>query len=281
MSRWHVAWLVVLAFPVQAQRVTTPLTRAWEDWRTTSPRPNAEQIVQGREANEAADQRAKDLRDARRRGVESGLNRANTAAGWIAEGLGAVEDADETLDALERIATDRGFPRGAEAARRVRRAFERAGIIDPNDREYEPREAPSGMPEVPSSCEGNPACQACYGDALDKLDSTRFRLEKLRSLYANTYREAKGKISFADGASAVHGVSALAWQKYKVGVMDALKKLDRAYDDKYAELMETLLNDLKGVSQCEADIMKVPDWYDRYGFVYYLFMKDQYKKPVL
>jgi hypothetical protein len=25
----------------------------------------------------------------------------------------------------------------------------------------------------------------------------------------------------------------------------------------------------------------VPDWYDRFGFVYYLFMKDRYVRPTL
>jgi hypothetical protein len=176
------------------------------------------------------------------------------------------------------LARGQGYGRVADAARQAREYLGRSGLVDPADRDYEPVEAPDGHPEVPASCEENPACTECYGGALDKLDNTRYRLERLRAIYTSTHSEAKAKIAFADGVSGFHGMSALAWQRYKIDVMKSLKGLDRAYDSKYVELMEALLDNLKGIAQCEEQVMRVPDGYDRFGFTYYLFMKDRYKR---
>jgi hypothetical protein len=277
------ASLVIVSGTASAQSQTPPAPRlsgpgqAWEEWRTRGGTNERAASQFGREAAE----RANAVREARRAGVASALGRVDTEAARVAAALGSADEVAETLQQLEEIATSQGAPRTARAAAAARRLLERSGLVDPADAAHEPREAPDGQPDVPSSCEGNPACQQCYGEAMDKLDNTRYRLERLRAIYSSTYSWAKGKIAFADGVSGFHGMSALAWQKYKIGVMQSLKNLDGNYDNKYAELMEALLDNLQGISSCEARIMNVPDWYDRFGFVYYQFMKDAYKRPAL
>lgn len=254
---------------------------AWEEWRTRTPPASAAEQARARQANEAADERAAAERAASRRGAAAGERAVDSASRIVAQAFGFRESADEALRAFEREAGERGHGRASRAARELREAAERSGLLDESDEGMEPEGAPDGQPDVPASCEGNPACGECYGTAMDGLDDTRYRLERLRAIYASTVSDAKAKVAFADGASNIHGVSALAWQKYRVGIMDSLKRLDRAYDEKYAELMKTLLADLQGISGCEERIMRVPDWYDRFGFIYYTFMKDRYKRPAL
>jgi hypothetical protein len=288
-----IAWLTLLLLPIwqsyayaqnSAPRLSSP-GQVWNEWRARAPVQNVPVTPELLDAQRATQQRQDALKDARARGVASARGGINAATGAIAKGLGEADKADDTLRAIEEGANAGGYTGTANAIRAAREAareaLERIGLVDPSDRDYTPRAAPDGQPDVPSSCDGNPACQECFGTALDKLEDTRLRLERLRAVYASTMTDVKARISFADGASAVHGVSALAWQKYKLDVMRSLKGLDRAYDNKYAELMTALLNDLKGIGVCEANMMKVPDWYDRYGYIYYTFMKSAYSRPAL
>lgn len=276
------AGLLATTAAAQSSRVTTPLVRAWDDWRTASAAaPSAAQraaVTEGRLEAQLQELRVGEERD---KGAKAGFEHVGTAAEWISKGFGALADPADTLDALEHLATGTGSPQGAAGVQAVRDVLERAGVLDPADRTYEPRAAPDGQPRVPSACEGNPSCKACYLAAQEKLTDSRLRLEKLRTLYAATYKDAKAQIAFADGASAVHGISAMAWQKHKMGVTKALKGLDQAYENKYPELLASLLAALREVEKCEEELMKVPNWYDRYGFIYYEFMKSAYKKPTL
>lgn len=259
--------------------------QAWGEWATRA----APDDVTRRHAHEQADrpraQERQERREAERNARNNGITRPLTAidgmAGSVANALGWVVENGE--DDLERISAElgaRGYSRTQAAVNNIREALRRSGLIDPEDGESEPN-IPDGNPGIPSSCEGNAACGQCYASAIDGLDNTRWRLEKLRAIYASTYRDAKAMISFADGASAVHGVSALAWQTRKIGLTKQLKNLDKVYDDKYAELMRQLHTDLQQYSDCESSVMRVPDWFDRFGFVYYQFLKDYYKRPKL
>jgi hypothetical protein len=284
-----IAWLTLLLLPIwqsyayaqnSAPRLSSP-GQVWNEWRARAPVQNVPVTPALLDAQNARKQREDALKEASARGAASAERGVHAVTGAIAQGLGQAEKAEEVLRAIEDGANARGHTGAANAARAAREALERLGLVDPSDRDYTPRAAPDGQPDVPSSCDGNPACQECFGMALDKLEDTRLRLERLRAVYASTMTDVKARISFADGASAVHGVSALAWQKYKLDVMRSLKGLDRAYDNKYAELMTALLNDLKGIGVCEANMMKVPDWYDRYGYIYYTFMKSAYSRPAL
>jgi hypothetical protein len=292
-----------------AQSMDSNFGSLWEEWRTqpASADPIRRQqagLDQARQQGERF-RRQEQLEDATKKGAKEGFDRAGTIAEKTGEALGWVNDkGGEQLDEIASMLRESGWGRSADATRAARKALERAGLIDPEDSGNEPR-APGGQPGVPSACaavdggvvnggrrshkpgaarasgaSGHP-CETCYGKAIDALDSTRTRLEKLRAIYSSTYKSAKAQMAFADSVSGVHGVAGLAWQTQKIKVMQSVKNLDKAYDAKYAELMQALLKDLQQYSECEETIMKVPSWYDRYGFVYYQFMKDHYKRPVL
>lgn len=267
--------LLPLAGLAQDARQLSGAGQAWNDWSSANRRGLAEATrAQG------GGQPATGALGPVRGDPVSGI------AAAIAKGLGAAtgaatgDDAGKQLDELARLLGRNGVPQGRAAVERVRRALESTGLLDPADGDSQPR-VPSGAPAVPSACEGNPACTACYGQATTDLDTTRIRLEKLRALYSSTYRYGKNMIAFADGVSAVHGVAALAWQTRKVDVLKSLKNLDRAYDAKYEELIRQLHADLQGYGRCEAEQAQVPDWFDRFGFMYYQFMKTTYTRPSL
>ncbi len=76
----------------------------------------------------------------------------------------------------------------------------------------------------------------------------------------------------------MHAVSGLAWQYSKKGIEESLTKLGRTYDEKYRGLMQNLQATLRKISDCEAQFFDEQDWYDRYGFIYYTFMADRYKR---
>ncbi|MBQ0929343.1 hypothetical protein KAK07_19095 [Ideonella sp. 4Y16] len=293
-----------------AQSLSGDFGGLWEEWRTQpgSADPMRRQqagLDQARQEGERF-RRNEQIEDAAKKGAKEGFERAGAIAEKTSELLGwASDNGGEQLEELARMLRDSGWGRSADATRAVRKALERAGLVDPDDSGNEPSGAPDGQPGVPSACAavdggaasggrrthkpgaarapgaaGHP-CEACYTKAINALDSTRTRLEKLRAIYSSTYKSAKAQMAFADSVSGVHGVSGLAWQTQKIKIMQSVKNLDKAYDAKYAELMQALLKDLQQYSECEETIMKVPSWYDRFGFVYYQFMKDHYKRPVL
>ncbi|HKI61389.1 MAG TPA: hypothetical protein VKA31_03760 [Mariprofundaceae bacterium] len=136
---------------------------------------------------------------------------------------------------------------------------------------------PPGEPRIPSYCDGNEACTQCYSEARKDFNKTRAKLEKLRLIYSCSQKFSKAAIAFGDSSSGVHAVVGLAWQQQKMGILEAVKGLQAAYDNKYAELMSTLQKNMVDMGTCEQQF-GVQDWYDRFGFVYYEFMKDKYKR---
>jgi hypothetical protein len=133
------------------------------------------------------------------------------------------------------------------------------------------------MPEVPISC-GTEACQQCYESAVRRLNFTRVTFEQLRAIYQSTNDMATKAMSFGDSASGVHALSGLSWQYSKKGIQSELEKLGRTYDDKYRGLLNTLRESLNEMAVCERDHFNNPDWYNRFGFIYYSFMEDRYRR---
>ena len=150
-----------------------------------------------------------------------------------------------------------------------------------------PNFSPGSSPVLPSACEDASAtggagdgCGQCYADAIDKLNFTRFYLEKLRCIADTTLTGAKSAMAFGDSASGVHGVSGLAWQVGgKPQIEEAVKEFRKTYDRKYQEYMRMLQGSLRDLGSCEAQFMDNPDWYSRFGFIYYSFMEDRYRSP--
>jgi hypothetical protein len=138
--------------------------------------------------------------------------------------------------------------------------------------------SPSGAPSVPASCAGDATCGQCYQDAVRELNGMRLNLERLRCYYTAYKRFVDASIAFGDNASGIHAVTGLAWQSERAGIVEAMNSLNRTYDTKYAQMMPNLRAALEKVGRCESQYFHEPDWYARFGFVYYSFMSDRYKR---
>jgi len=136
---------------------------------------------------------------------------------------------------------------------------------------------PEQTPQIPSFCTGNRACEACYSDARTDFNNVRATLEKLRLIYTCSQNYSKAAIAFGDSSSGIHALVGLAWQDQKFEILKAVKGLQAAYDNKYSELIGKLHESMIKMGTCEQKF-GVEDWYDRFGYVYYEFMKDKYKR---
>ncbi len=166
---------------------------------------------------------------------------------------------------------------GSEAIRNFREFQEAFEHLNEDDGRYDPDYRPEGMPEVPISC-ATEECQQCYETAVRRLNFTRVTFEQLRAIYQSTTDMADKAMSFGDSASGVHALSGLSWQYSKKGIETELAKLGRTYDGKYKDLLGTLRSALDQMAVCERDHFNNPDWYNRFGFIYYTFMEDRYRR---
>jgi hypothetical protein len=136
-----------------------------------------------------------------------------------------------------------------------------------------------GAPSLPASCEDvSEECGACYEDALGRLDRQRLNLERLRCVYTTSKDHIDNMIAFGDTASGIHGVTGLAWQNEKIKILKAVDEMNAAYDKKYAEMMTGLKDVLEQLGECEAEHFGERDWYARFGYLYYGFMADRYRR---
>jgi hypothetical protein len=134
-------------------------------------------------------------------------------------------------------------------------------------------------PEVPTSCgqgSGNPNCAECYTRAYAELNFTRNTLERLRTILSRTLNYLKNAEGFGDSVSGIHGVSGLSWQYAKADIEASKKHLLETSQAKYEALIQNMRHALDMVAQCERDNFNNPDWYNRYGFMYYNFVKEAY-----
>lgn len=136
----------------------------------------------------------------------------------------------------------------------------------------------AGMPQVPSMCAESKACGACYQDALRRLNFVRGQFEWLRCKYQTTRSFAHSAISFGDNVSGVHAISGLAWQAQRRQIMESLRQFGETYEEQYEEGVNTLQETLRAMGRCEAKFGGEKGWYDRFGFIYFTFMQDRYKR---
>ena len=150
------------------------------------------------------------------------------------------------------------------------------------DLDFDPNIRPAGFPGIPVSCgasaprgsadEVRGDCQQCYQAAQTSLHKAAFTLEKLRLLHKRTKAMVDKAISFGDTTSGIHAVPGLAWQGQRTAIVKSIKKMDDAFDAKKPELMERLKGALEEIAECETKYFSNPDWYDRFGFMYYQTM---------
>ncbi len=186
-----------------------------------------------------------------------------------------------TSDAL-RASMDRSrqifqgaLDRGLAAANIAVQAW---SILHPSDHTCLSNTSPTSMPIVPSMCAGSPECASCYSQAYSRLDRSRGNLEKLRCIYRWNQEYVERAKSFGDNVSSVHGISGLAWQQERRKIERAFDQLGVTYDGKYRELLGYVRADLGSIGACEARFFDNPDWAVRYGFMFYGFLEDRYRR---
>lgn len=136
---------------------------------------------------------------------------------------------------------------------------------------------PPGAPRIPTFCEGNEDCMACYQAARKDFNETRGTFEQLRVIYQCAMDDINSALAFGDTASGVHGVVGLTWKAERTKIEASVKNLRGAYDSKYNELGRQLQRSMIDIGVCEAKYGE-PDWYDRFGFMYYEFLTDKYRR---
>jgi hypothetical protein len=147
-----------------------------------------------------------------------------------------------------------------------------------DDETLDPNYSPPGMPHIPSKCAESGGCGACYEEAYASLKKSRINLERLRAVGAATKNLYEKGVAFGDNVSGVHGMVGMAWQAEKLKVAEAMKTFNNNYDNKHTELIAKLQESLQKISKCEAEHFNEDGWYDRFGFIYYTFMADRYKR---
>jgi hypothetical protein len=135
----------------------------------------------------------------------------------------------------------------------------------------------SGQSMMPSTCAGNQACSECYERAVGELNFIRRQLGRLSCIYSNTKRFNESAIAFGDNMSGVHAVTGAAWQSARGEIVGQFESFKHSYDKKYTDMMGSLQRALQSISTCEMQY-GLPDWYQRFGFIYFEFMKDKYKR---
>ena len=177
--------------------------------------------------------------------------RAGDVAGGVASGMSLfqqVTDAFGSLSALDSALTDR--------------------IRDDH----------SG-PEVPSSCSGSaasPTCAECFAKAYGEVNFTRNTLARLQTIHTRTMTYIKNAEGLGDTTSGIHAVTGLSWQYAKMDVEREKCNMVKASRDKNAALIQNMRRALDMVGACERDNFHNPDWYSRYGFMYFQFVQTAY-----
>jgi len=152
--------------------------------------------------------------------------------------------------------------------------------LNPDDLGADPNYSPAGSPQLPSRCldEENADCLQCYEKAQREIDFLRRTLERLRAIYAATKTYSEKAIAFGDSMAGLPGGFGMAWPEQRFGIQAEMEKLGGTYDRKYGELIGNLEKALRQLSECERQYFDTPDWYDRFGFIYYTFMADRYRR---
>ncbi|NKI34017.1 hypothetical protein HFP89_02405 [Wenzhouxiangella sp. XN79A] len=187
------------------------------------------------------------------------------------------------IDAARRGGLDRGLSmlgQGMSRFNSFREFADSSQALDPGDLEFDPDYEPPGAPSLPVHCDvsGGDRCRQCYDSAYRKINFVRHYLEKLRGIYGATRTYSERAIAFGDSMSGLHGGFGLAWPPERKGIQDAMKSLDRTYDEKYRDYMRELLEGLQELAQCEKQYFGEDDWYSRFGFIYYTYMQDRYRR---
>lgn len=200
------------------------------------------------EGQHAADKRA--VQEAGRRAVDAGIDQLHTGMGIYEDYVG-LANADAAL----------------------------SDVLNPDDNEFDPDYTPEGSPTLPAHCatKEGPECE-CYADAYKSLNFVRFYLERLRAIYGATRNFTDNAIAFGDSMAGLHGGFGVAWPPERRRIQQTFEQMGQTYDGKYKNYMQGLRKALDAIAECESTYYGVEDWYGRFGFIYFTFMQDRYKR---
>jgi hypothetical protein len=159
--------------------------------------------------------------------------------------------------------------------RDIREAYNGMQNFSPG--ECAPDFSTGGAAMMPSTCNGSPGCAECFGSASNELNFIRRQLGRLQCIYNNTKNFKNSAIAFGDNVSGIHGVTGLAWQNARGEIVASYEHFKQTYDRKYTDMMGSLQRALMSIDGCERRF-GLTDWYQRFGFIYFEFMKDKYKR---
>ena len=207
-------------------------------------------------------------------GVDQSDFNAGEGDGPVGERLSERMDAaGEAVDAAGDVAS--GVSSGLDQLGAAMDLFDALSDLD-NELDGRIRDDHSG-PEVPSSCAENAACNDCFTRAYGEVNFVRNVLERLRTISKRTISFIQRAEGFGDSVSGVHGISGLSWQYSKAGVEQERANFNRGTREKYNALVESMQRALRQVGTCEQEHFHNPDWYNRYGFMYFNFIKEAYQ----
>jgi hypothetical protein len=141
-------------------------------------------------------------------------------------------------------------------------------------------------PRIPSFCATSSTetgifdssnCAGCFANSRRDFNETRYKLEKLAGIYkcAKTYSNAA--IALGDNTSGIHAVTGIVWQQERAKIMKDVQKMESEYDKTYSFLMQALRDNMRELNLCEEQY-GVEDWFDRFGFMYFEFMQEKYRR---
>jgi hypothetical protein len=136
-----------------------------------------------------------------------------------------------------------------------------------------------GLPgrEKPSRYWDEEGCKKCYDRVVDKLNLARRRLERLRAMGEVNKATYDFAIAAGESMASLPG-SGLGWTLARKQIVEGEEVFNQAYDKKYDELLKNLEEALRDVNNCEQKFFNEKDWYERFGFIYYTFMADRYRR---
>ncbi|WP_179320303.1 hypothetical protein [Winogradskyella helgolandensis] len=137
---------------------------------------------------------------------------------------------------------------------------------------------PPGQPRIPSFCNDEEnACADCFRSARAEFNRTRYNLEKLQTIYNCSKAYTDAAVALGDNTSGYHGVVGIVWQSQRRGIMRSIEEVDKAYDLKRVEMLESFHDSLMALDACER-AHGLEDWYDRFGVMFYNFVEMRYHR---
>jgi hypothetical protein len=131
---------------------------------------------------------------------------------------------------------------------------------------------------IPSSCSATSGCNDCYKAALDGFNADRKTLARMMCIFMNNKNFTDKAIAFGNSMASLPGGVGLGWIPAKKMIDNAFTNLKNTYDKKSRELLISLQKNMMKIDQCE-NSFGLKDWYQRFGFMYFEFMQQKYKRP--